>query len=369
MHIGLTNRRQLIHPNIEPKKLLKPPDRRVVLNVDDTEVVDVAVVDGIIEKYTENVRFCIICNYLSKIIPALQSRCTRFRFAPLSPTQILPRLNYVIEQEQLVVSEDGKQALLTLANGDMRKVLNVLQSTWLAFKNVTEDNVYTCVGHPLKSDIENIIKWLLNETFKTTYNIIEKYTENVRFCIICNYLSKIIPALQSRCTRFRFAPLSPTQILPRLNYVIEQEQLVVSEDGKQALLTLANGDMRKVLNVLQSTWLAFKNVTEDNVYTCVGHPLKSDIENIIKWLLNETFKTTYNNIKQLQNLKGLALPDILTEVHRYVHRIEFPHNVIITLLDKMAIIEHRLSVGADEGIQLTALVASFQQVKELSPPN
>ncbi|KAF5296502.1 hypothetical protein FQR65_LT01491 [Abscondita terminalis] len=199
--------------------------------------------------------------------------------------------------------------------------------------------------------------------------IIEKYTENIRFCIICNYLSKIIPALQSRCTRFRFAPLSPTQILPRLNYVIEQENLVVSEDGKQALLTLANGDMRKVLNVLQSTWLAFKNVTEDNVYTCVGHPLKSDIENIMKWLLNENFKTTYNNIKQLQNLKGLALPDILTEVHRYVHRIEFPHSIIIALLDKFAIIEHRLSVGADESIQLTALVASFQQVKELSPPN
>jgi replication factor C subunit 3/5 len=54
--------------------------------------------------------------------------------------------------------------------------------------------------------------------------IIEKYTENVRFCIICNYLSKIIPALQSRCTRFRFGPLSPEQILPRLNYVIDEEK-------------------------------------------------------------------------------------------------------------------------------------------------
>lgn len=52
----------------------------------------------------------------------------------------------------------------------MRKVLNVLQSTWLAYKNVTEDNVYTCVGHPLKTDIENIVKWLLNENFKTAYN-------------------------------------------------------------------------------------------------------------------------------------------------------------------------------------------------------
>lgn len=70
------------------------------------------------------------------------------------------------------VSEDGKKALLTLANGDMRKVLNVLQSTWLAYKNVTEDNVYTCVGHPLKSDIENIVKWLLNENMQTTYKCI-----------------------------------------------------------------------------------------------------------------------------------------------------------------------------------------------------
>lgn len=70
---------------------------------------------------------------------------------------------------RLKVSEDGKQALLTLANGDMRKVLNVLQSTWLAYKDVTEDTVYTCVGHPLKKDIENIVKWLLNENFGTTY--------------------------------------------------------------------------------------------------------------------------------------------------------------------------------------------------------
>jgi len=57
-------------------------------------------------------------------------------------------------------------------------------------------------------------------------SVIEKFTENVRFCIICNYLSKIIPALQSRCTRFRFAPLTAEQIMPRLEYVIQQEKLV-----------------------------------------------------------------------------------------------------------------------------------------------
>jgi len=54
--------------------------------------------------------------------------------------------------------------------------------------------------------------------------VIEKYTKNVRFCIICNYVSKIIPALQSRCTRFRFSPLKTEQIEKRLDYIIECEK-------------------------------------------------------------------------------------------------------------------------------------------------
>lgn len=55
-------------------------------------------------------------------------------------------------------------------------------------------------------------------------SVIEKFTENTRFCLICNYLSKIIPALQSRCTRFRFGPLSQSQMIPRLEHVIQQER-------------------------------------------------------------------------------------------------------------------------------------------------
>lgn len=60
------------------------------------------------------------------------------------------------------ITEDGKRALLTLAKGDMRKVLNVLQSTVMAFDKVNEDNVYTCVGYPLRQDIEQILKALLS---------------------------------------------------------------------------------------------------------------------------------------------------------------------------------------------------------------
>ena len=109
--------------------------------------------------------------------------------------------------------------------------------------------------------------------------IIEKFTDNVRFCLICNYLSKIIPALQSRCTRFRFGPLDPEQIMPRLVHVCEEESVEVTEDGKEALMRLSQGDMRKVLNILQSCAMAFDNkVNEDNVYICVVRIFRIFIE-------------------------------------------------------------------------------------------
>ncbi|KAJ4439616.1 Replication factor C (RF-C) subunit [Periplaneta americana] len=171
--------------------------------------------------------------------------------------------------------------------------------------------------------------------------IIEKFTDNVRFCIICNYLSKIIPALQSRCTRFRFAPLTPEQILPRLEYVIEQENVNVTQDGKKALLTLALGDMRKALNILQSTSMAYKEVNENNVYTCVGHPLKNDIANIVKWLLNEDFSSAY--------------------------KIELPSAALVGLIIKMADIENRLASGTNENIQLSSLLSAFIFARDLVP--
>lgn len=68
------------------------------------------------------------------------------------------------------MTEDGKNALIELADGDMRRVLNMLQSAATAFPQVTEESVYTCVGHPLKSDIIDIITKLLNESFTVTFN-------------------------------------------------------------------------------------------------------------------------------------------------------------------------------------------------------
>ncbi|KAH3883287.1 replication factor C subunit 5-like [Dreissena polymorpha] len=195
--------------------------------------------------------------------------------------------------------------------------------------------------------------------------VIEKFTDNVRFCIICNYLSKIIPALQSRCTRFRFAPLSTEQMIPRLEHVIREESVTITPDGMNAVVTLANGDMRKSLNILQSCSMAYDEIGEDNVYTCVGHPLRKDIENIVYWILNENFTTAFNNIMNLKTAKGLALQDILTEVHQYVHKVDLPMHVRLHLLEKMAEVEYRLVSGTNEKIQLSSLIAAFQVTRDM----
>ena len=57
--------------------------------------------------------------------------------------------------------------------------------------------------------------------------VIEQYTKNVRFCIICNYVNKIVPAVQSRCTRFRFSPLPTSEVEKRIDIVIEAEGYVL----------------------------------------------------------------------------------------------------------------------------------------------
>lgn len=167
----------------------------------------------------------------------------------------------------------------------------------------------------------------------------EKYTENVRFCLICNYLSKIIPALQSRCTRFRFGPLSKGQIMPRLQHVIDAERLDVTEDGKKALIELGSGDMRKVINLLQSTSMAHDLVDAHNVYTCCGQPRKEDIELIMNCLVTESFNACYQKISTLQREKGIALQDVITQLHLQAHRIKFPTEIRMSILEKMANIE------------------------------
>ncbi|EMD39294.1 hypothetical protein CERSUDRAFT_152406 [Gelatoporia subvermispora B] len=196
--------------------------------------------------------------------------------------------------------------------------------------------------------------------------VIEQYTKNVRFCIICNYVNKIVPAIQSRCTRFRFSPLPISEVEKRLQKVIESEGVKLTDDGKKALLKLSKGDMRRALNVLQACHAAYDLIGEAEIYNCTGNPHPSDIETVVNSMLSDDFTTSHKMISALKVERGLALPDLINGVYEYIETVDFKPNARIYLLDILATIEHRLSTGANEKIQLTALLGAFKNAVELT---
>jgi len=193
--------------------------------------------------------------------------------------------------------------------------------------------------------------------------VIEQYTKNCRFCFICNYLSKIIPALQSRCTRFRFSPLPKVAVEGRLREILTAENLVYDEPGLNALIKLGRGDMRKSLNIVQSVAMSFSQVDEESVYACTGQPRPNEINKVADWLFNKPLVEAYNAIRELSVTRGLALQDILTEVHLYAVRIDLEPLVRAKLLRSLASAERRLCSACDEELQLAALCAAFTEVR------
>ncbi|XP_059630715.1 replication factor C subunit 3 isoform X2 [Cornus florida] len=170
-------------------------------------------------------------------------------------------------------------------------------------------------------------------------------------------------ALQSRCTRFRFAPLEDIHVRERIKIVIEAEGLDVPESGLAALVRLSNGDMRKALNILQSTHMASQQITEEAVYLCTGNPLPKDIEQISYWLLNESFSVGFRQISDMKTRNGLALLDIVREVTMFVFKIKMPSNVRVQLINDLADIEYRLTFGCNDKLQLGALIATFTRAR------
>lgn len=195
--------------------------------------------------------------------------------------------------------------------------------------------------------------------------VIEKYTDNVRFCIICNYLASIIPAIQSRCTRFRFAPLEQALIVPRLDYIVEKEGIQMTSDGRDALLTVSKGDMRTVINTLQSTAMSFDVVSESTVYQCIGQPTPKEMKQVVSILLNERAKTCMRTIKTKLFDNGYALQDVITHLHDLAFTLDIPDAAMSAIITGLGDVEENLASGCSNETQLAAVIAAFFEAKSL----
>jgi len=193
--------------------------------------------------------------------------------------------------------------------------------------------------------------------------VIEQYTKNTRFCMICNYVNKIKPALQSRCTRFRFGPLDTNDVLPRLREIAKKEGVKLTEDGLKAIVKLAVGDMRKCLNVMQSAHMSYPEVNRRNVYLCTGAPMPEEIDSILHTLLNQPFSEAYRKLLKTCTTEGLALIDVVEQLSEKAQRLQLSGPALGFLFAQLSDLEHRLSKTCNVTLQLGSLIAIFHKVK------
>ena len=195
--------------------------------------------------------------------------------------------------------------------------------------------------------------------------VIEKYTRNARFALIANYASKIIPALQSRCTRFRFPPLPDAEVSTRVAAVAAAEGVPLGAGGLDAVVALAGGDMRKALNILQASALAASAaVDEASVYACTGNPTPADVQTAAASLLNSDVAASVGAIEGMQAHQGFALSDIVRALHPLVARLAMPQPARADLLAAMADCEAALASGVSEKLQLGALAGAFAVARD-----
>ena len=119
--------------------------------------------------------------------------------------------------------------------------------------------------------------------------IIEAYSTNTRFCIICNYISKIIDPLASRCVKFRFSAISEAAQKERLNLICRTEGInIESEKVLDTLIEITEGDLRRSINTLQTCSSFVKGS---------GSALKvADIEKISGVVSDTVIKQIYDDI-------------------------------------------------------------------------
>eukprot|EP00796_Vickermania_ingenoplastis_P005350 gene5351-3848_t len=194
--------------------------------------------------------------------------------------------------------------------------------------------------------------------------VIEKYTRNARFCLLCNHVNKVIPALQSRCTRFRFSPVKKSEMLPRLRMVATQENVRYTEEGLLAAYHLSQGDLRRCLNTMQASALSCGEITESSVYKVTGNATPEEVATIVAAMLSDNLSASWTKTEALVTSSGVSVADLVREVYPIMMSMDLPQDCKCFLLRKLSDLEYYASLGSRETLGLSGLLGAFQVVKE-----
>jgi replication factor C subunit 3/5 len=199
--------------------------------------------------------------------------------------------------------------------------------------------------------------------------IMEKYSDNTRICLICNYENKIIQPIKSRCLDIRFFPISNNIIHDRLKLICNNENIQYNNEGLDTIVNISDGDMRKAINILQNISNINKKLSPKICFSNLGIINNKVLNNIMKYLLdsNINFNKTLNFIKTNIIKEGIFISLFLKEITKYLINnkdiiIENKGNEIYTkYFIELADIENKVSLSTFEDIYIIGIVCIFKK--------
>jgi replication factor C subunit 3/5 len=195
--------------------------------------------------------------------------------------------------------------------------------------------------------------------------IIEKYSTTIRFCLICNYENKIIPAIRSRCANFRFSNIDNVHISFKIKQILKNENLEIDDNVIDTISTLAKGDLRKAINLLQSMSMQSDKLTSELCYDIAGVPSKSNVTYILS-ILNDNkieFNEAYNIINTLIKSNGFSLSIVLKEIiiELLNNNLNLEQDNIPKLISDMSDLENMVTKSTFGDVYISALIGIFKK--------
>lgn len=185
----------------------------------------------------------------------------------------------------------------------------------------------------------------------------ERFTETCRFVLIANYSGKIIEPIQSRCAPFRFTYLPRKEHDEYLMRLVKAERVKIGKEGLDAIFEVSAGDLRRAVNSLQAAASLGKPIDADTVYGVVGRASPADVQEMVKLAMGGDFVKAREKLREMILKYGVAGSDIIKQVHLEIFRLDIPELWKVRLADAVGEVDFRLVEGADEEVQLSALLA------------
>ncbi|XP_029361330.1 replication factor C subunit 2-like isoform X2 [Echeneis naucrates] len=185
--------------------------------------------------------------------------------------------------------------------------------------------------------------------------IMEIYSKTTRFALACNASDKIIEPIQSRCAVLRYSKLTDGQILGRLQEVVEEERLSVSDDGLEAVIFTAQGDMRQALNNLQSTNSGFGYINSENVFKVCDEPHPLLVKSMLGHCVDGNIDEAYKVVEQLWAL-GYSPEDIIGNIFRVCKTYQMAEYLKLEFIKEIGYTHMRVAEGVNSLLQMSGLL-------------